>query len=836
MNVINKDQLKLELDKILEFLSEQAVSAPAKTEIAKIVPLSGLINVPKIKAELKKTADAFVLSSKFGTPRFSNIADPCNALKRASQGGSLSLRELLDIASVLKEIRILLTWYKQVGQDGVIGIEDCDEGDGNSLTFMFTQLSTAPELKTILERIEVAILSEDEISDSASPELFRIRRSIEKQSHKIREQLDKLTRGSDTKKYLQESLITQRDGRFVVPVKVEHKNEIPGLVHDTSGSGATLFVEPMGVVEANNQIRILKTQEKEEIERIIAELSAMCGSYSDEILHSFTACIKLELCFAKSNLGAKMKGIIPAIVGDGDDSHEYKPIIELHNARHPLIDPDKVVPVNLTIGEDYTSLIVTGPNTGGKTVALKTAGLLTLMARCGLMLPASDSSRIGVFGNIYADIGDEQSIEQSLSTFSSHMNNIVRILGKVRAGDLVLLDELGSGTDPSEGGALAVAILEYLREKDCLTIGTTHYQEVKIYALETSGVENASCEFDVTTLRPTYRLITGAPGKSNALAIAKRLGLSDDIIVKADSLVSSENKRFENVIGALEESRREIDELKSKMVQNEREARELTSKLELERASLAEKRAKELNIARQQALSIVEVARQNADKLLDELETLKRNKDKSDFVGKMQGMRSRTNTALNKLHDAANPVSTRDDSGGYKPPRPYKKYDTVRLVDIDKTGSLISPPDASGNCLVQLGIVKTKTNVKNLRLIEDDKITLNGDKLSKSNKGVIFPKKHNGRNSSHGGRSGTMSECDIRGMTCDEGVTSVGLFIDSCIMNRLHSVTIIHGKGTGVLRQAVHDELRRHRQVKDYRLGRFGEGEDGVTIVQLDTD
>jgi DNA mismatch repair protein MutS2 len=817
---MKKDYIKLELDKILKMLSELAYSQACREKIEEIVPLG---DYDKICEESEKTADAFRMGAKLGTPRFSDIQDPGESLKRANQGGSLSLRELLDIAGVLREINILVSWYRQHEienkTDHVCG-----------LSYIFSQL--IPN-KGLLEQIDTTIISVDEIADGASPELFRIRRSLEKQSLLIRERLDKLIRTADTKKFLQENIITQRDGRFVIPVKVEHKNEIPGLVHDTSGSGATLFVEPMGVVEANNEIRVLKSREKEEIERIIAELSAVCGGFADELNDGFNACIRLELCFTKANLGAKMKGVVPTLVCPiTSGSATPKPILELRNARHPLISANTVVPISLTIGEDYTSLVVTGPNTGGKTVAIKTAGLLVLMARCGLMIPAADGSRIGIFGEIYSDIGDEQSIEQSLSTFSSHMTNIVRILAEAKAGDLVLLDELGSGTDPSEGGALAVAILGYLKEKSCLVIATTHYQEVKMYAIENDGIENASCEFDIATLRPTYRLITGAPGKSNALAIAKRLGLGDDVIKRAKGLVSSENQRFDDIISALEDSRRETDALKEEIARNEREARELTSKLEDERKAVAAFREKEMANVRQRALSIIEGVRQSADGILDELEDLRKAKNKADFSERVRGMRSRVNSAMNKLHDEANPVEGGANEG-YSLPRALKQYDTVLLVDTDKKGSVLSLPDSKGNCLVQVGVMKTKTNVKNLRLVEEgtgavERVLVNGKPINKNSVYVS-------RNLAAGGHTtaGSSVELDIRGMASDEGISAVDSFIDSSIMSHIHSITIIHGKGTGVLRQAVHGYLRGHKQVKDFRLGKFGEGEDGVTVITL---
>ncbi|MCL2634460.1 MAG: endonuclease MutS2 [Oscillospiraceae bacterium] len=790
---MKKDYVKLELDKVMKLLSDEAYSAACREKIAEIEPL---YDVRKIREGVQKTADAFRLSAKLGTPRFSDIKDPGEAARRAEQGGSLSLRELLDIASVLREISILISWHKQYEEE-------------NSLSYLFSLL--IPN-KPLLERIETAIISEEELSDNASPELFRIRRSIERQGAQIRERLDKLIKNKDTQKFLQESLVTMRDGRFVIPVKTEHKNEIQGLVHDTSGSGATLFIEPLGVVEANNEIRVLKSKEKDEIERIIAELSADAGAFSDELRSGFESCIKLELCFAKANLGAKMKGVIPEIT--------EQPILDLRNARHPLIAKDKVVPVSLTLGEAFTTLVVTGPNTGGKTVAIKTAGLLALMTRCGLMLPASDGTKIGMFGEIYADIGDEQSIEQSLSTFSSHMNNIIEILKTVSNNSLVLLDELGSGTDPSEGGALAVAILDYLKEKGCLVIATTHYQEVKMFAIETDGIENASCEFDINTLRPTYKLIMGAPGKSNALAIAKRLGLTDEVIDKAQNLVTTENKRFDEIIETLEEARREVDALKEEAAQNERRTAELNEEIEKEKQRFEHFREKEMATARQRALSIIESVRHSADELLDELEDMKRDKDKADFSEKVRGMRSRVNSNLNHLHDEANPVEQLTiDNGRLTIDRPLKQYDSVLLVDINKKGSVISPPDSKGNCMVQVGIMKTKTNVANLRLIEEERVTVTP---AKSNVTVT-------KNSS----SRSAMEVDIRGMTADEGVSAADAFIDNCLMSHLTSVMIIHGKGTGVLRQAVHAYLKGHKRVKGFRLGKFGEGEDGVTVVEL---
>ncbi|MDR0222010.1 MAG: endonuclease MutS2 [Oscillospiraceae bacterium] len=796
---MKKDYIKLELDKVLKMLADEAYSGVCRDKIARLAPLSG---VREVRGEMLKTADAFRLSSRFGTPRFSGIKDTRGAVKRAKQGGSLSLGELLDVAAVLREISALVNWSRQYEEK-------------NSLSYLFARLTPN---KALLDKITNAVVSEDEVSDDASPELSRIRGRIERQGELIREKLSKLIKNAETKKFLQESLVTTRDGRFVVPVKTEFKNEIQGLVHDASGSGATLFIEPMGVVEANNEIRVLKSMEKDEIERIVAELSAETGGFSEELNDGFDAAVKLEFCFAKANLGARMKGVVPEIADT--------PLLYLKNARHPLIPQGDVVPVTIEVGEKFTCLIVTGPNTGGKTAAVKTAGLLALMARCGLMIPAGDGSKTGVFGEIYADIGDEQSIEQSLSTFSSHMNNIIRITETAGSDSLVLLDELGSGTDPSEGGALAVSILDYLKGKGCLVIATTHYQEVKLYALQTDGVENACCEFDIDTLRPTYKLTIGAPGKSNAFAIARRLGLDGAIIERSRGLISGVNRRFEEALEALEASRREVDGLKESLFAAEREARLSSEEAEREKRRASAQREKEAEAARRRALSIIEEVKSGAYALIDELEDLRREKDKSDFSEKVRGIRSRVNSSLNRLHDSANPLD--ETAGGkdcsYVLPRPLKPYDAVLLSDIEKKGTLISLPDSSGNCFVQVGLIKTKTNASNLRLIEEGRVSLNGEPLGKG--GVTVVRRESPA------RSGVM-EIDIRGMTSEEGVSETDLFIDESLMKGARLITVIHGKGTGALRRAVHAFLRGHKRVKDFRLGKFGEGEDGVTVVEL---
>lgn len=795
---MNKEYKKLELDKVLTLLSQKAWSDECKEQCLKIQPV---FDLEQSRTELKKTDDAFVLSSKFGTPRFSNIKNVCGSVKRAFNGAVLSLRELLDIASVLREISDLCSWYSQCS-----GIE-------NSLQEYFSLL--VPD-KSLQEAINNAVLSEEEISDSASPELLRIRRAIAKQSANIREQLNKLIKNQETKKYLQENIITQRDGRFVVPVKVEHKSEISGLVHDVSSSGATLFIEPISVVEANNEIRVLEAQEQAEIERIIKDLSKRAGERSEDITAGYENALKLELYFAKANFGADTKSTTPEITAE--------PILFLNKARHPLIDAKVVVPTTIELGTNYSCLIITGPNTGGKTVSIKTAGLLVIMAMCGLMIPASDGSKIGIFTDIRADIGDEQSIEQSLSTFSSHMNNIIGILRDCGKGSLILLDELGSGTDPVEGAALAVSILKTLKDMGCFIIATTHYQEVKMFAIEERGVENACCEFDVATLQPTYKLIIGVPGKSNAFAIVRRLGMNEEIIEASKALVGEENKRFERVVDELEKSRQELEALKEDIAKEQRKTAELTAQIEKEREEAEKVKEAEIAKARQKAMSIVEEVRFEADLLMEDLERLRKEKAAADFAEKVKSSHSKVNSTLNKMYDIANPV-TQKKKEIYQLPRPLKLNDRVLLTDIDKEGVLVSLPDNSGSCFVMLGNIRTKTNVDNIRLLEQQKNPTAGNK--KAPKGSVTKTVQ-----SNATRKSSM-ELDIRGMTSDEGIMQLDGFIDSCLMSGLKIITVIHGKGTGVLREAVHRFLKQNKYVKSYRLGVYGEGEAGVTVVEL---
>ena len=567
----------------------------------------------------------------------------------------------------------------------------------------------------------------------------------------------------------------------------------------------------MAVVEANNDIRMLESQEQEEIDRILTELCRECGEFSEEIIGGYEICTELNLYFAKANLGAKMKASVPEVTCDGK--------LHLNKARHPLLDPKKAVPIDISLGEDYQALIITGPNTGGKTVALKTAGLLSAMVMCGLLIPVSDGSSVSVYENILADIGDNQSIEQSLSTFSSHTNKVIEIINVADERSLILLDELGSGTDPVEGAALAISVIERLKCQGAKMMVSTHYQELKLYAIEQNDVENASCEFDLDTLRPTYRLITGSPGKSNAFSISASLGMPEDVIEQAKSLVSEENTRFEKVVEQLEQSRVELERQNEELRIIKQEAEETRQKLKEELDALEQSKEKQLEQTRLQAMSIIESVKAESNSLLDELEAIKKEKDKKDFSEKYANAKIRSKQRFNKMYDSANPVMDKRDDG-YQLPRKLKKGDNVLVRDIDKKGTVCSEPDDSGNVYVQMGIMKTKVSVMQLKLIEEQKVTYKSKPVSTRN---IKSKME---------RRGTM-ELDIRGKSADEGVYEMEAFIDNAVLSGLNMVTIIHGKGTGILRTAIHQRLKSMKSVKSFRLGLYGEGENGVTIVEL---
>lgn len=801
-----KEQYKtLELHKILEMLSRLCSNDASSKAALEIEPST---DIDEVRREVKKTFDALSVSVRFGSPNFINFPDVAVTARRAQSGSELSLKELLDVSKLLSQTQSLKSWRKQFSDESF------------SLDYLFEALF---DNKWLYDKIINSVASEDELFDSASPELASIRRKLTLAGTKIRDTLDKMIRSSDTQAYLQDSLVTMRDGRYVLPVKSEHKNNVPGLVHDTSASGQTYFIEPMAVVEANNEIRILKGKEQEEIQRIIKELSSDCAGFANELISNYDTCVMLNLYFAKSNLAAKMSAAMPQVSDDGE--------IVLKKARHPLIDPKKVVPIDFSIGQSYDALVITGPNTGGKTVILKTVGLLTLMTMCGLLIPVSDGSKITVFEDVLVDIGDKQSIEESLSTFSSHMTNIVDILHKVNYKSLVLIDELGSGTDPVEGAALAVAIIEKIKCTGAKLVTTTHYQELKMYALETDGVENASCEFDIKTLQPTYRLIIGSPGKSNAFAISKRLGLDDDIIERAESMLSGESKHFEDVISKLESARRELEDNTKLAQEYKRQAQELKEELEKEREVLASQKDEELNKAKRQARDIIDRVSMQSRRLMDELEDAKKAKDKAEFSKIVSQQQQKYRSEINSLYNEASKLGEYE-ADNYTLPRPLKKGDDVLIKDGNKSGILISPPDSMGNCMVQVGIMKTKVHVSKLRLVEKN-VTFNNKNISKNTKGDSS----SGRVSTKGVESRATRrpelELDIRGYTVDEGLYELDSFLDRAVLSGNKVVTIIHGKGTGALKTAVRNHLKKHPSVASMRKGLYGEGEDGVTIVEL---
>ncbi|MDE5764452.1 MAG: endonuclease MutS2 [Ruminococcus sp.] len=792
----------LELDKILEMLSGFCSNDETKRMARALRPVSDLADV---RRENQKTNDALNLSIQYGTPPFSSFRDISVSAKRAKTGAVISLRDLLDIAGMLRQISSLAKWYRS-----------CENLE-TELDYLFSRLSPNDWL---LEKLDRSIISETEISDAASPELASIRRKINRAEIQLRETLDKMVKNKTTQQYLQETNVTIRDGRFVLPVKTEHRGHISGLVHDTSSTGQTVFIEPMAVVEANNDIKILQGMEQEEIERIIRELCSDCGNYADILCENYKVCAELNLYFAKANLAARLKCTMPKITNDG--------VIHLNKARHPLLDMKKAVPVNLSIGEEYQALIITGPNTGGKTVALKTAGLLCAMTMCGLLIPVSDGSSISVFRDILVDIGDSQSIEQNLSTFSSHTNKVIEILNIADEKSLVLLDELGSGTDPVEGAALAIAVINRLIFNGARLMTTTHYQELKTYAIDTPNVENASCEFDIETLRPTYRLIVGSPGKSNAFAISESLGMPSDIIAEAKSLVSEANSRLEDVIGKLESARAELERERDAIHKLKTETAEYHESARSELEKIEKTRAEELEKARMQAMTIIEQTKAESNELLDELEKLRREKEKKEFSASVSGMKSRSKQSFNKMYDIANPVNASDPNEGYVLPRKLKRGDMVYVVDLQRKGIISGEPDGSGFVFVQMGAMKTKMNVSRLRLEE----SAGKPESSAGSKTRGKHKNNAGRVSVKAERRGKM-EVDIRGCACDDGVYQLDQFIDQAVMSNISMIYIIHGKGTGLLRTAVHKRLKNHPSVKSFRLGVYGEGEDGVTVAEL---
>ena len=786
----DKSLRKLELDQVLELLAQCAGSIGGKEACIRLNPTSDLEEVELL---LQQTTAAADLCTKKGNPIFSDVSDVSASLERADLGGSLQPKELLRIAGVLRCARTIKSYVS--------------EDDTKTVLDPLFQALTAN--KYLEDRIFGAILSEEEIADTASAELADIRRHMRIQSGKIKDSLQKMIASPTYSKLLREPIITIRQGRYVVPVKSEHKNDIPGMVHDVSATGSTYFIEPMSAVNANNALRELELREKKEIERILSALSADSAAYAEPITDDFNILVRLDMIFAKARLAFRMNAIEPSMNDQGR--------IELRKARHPLIDPQKVVPISMHLGDSFDTMIITGPNTGGKTVTLKTVGLLTLMAECGLHIPASAGSCLSTFDAVLADIGDEQSIAQSLSTFSSHMKTIVDVVAECDSRTLVLFDELGAGTDPAEGAALAIALIEFCRTLGSRVMATTHYAELKLYAMRTDGVINASCEFDVETLQPTYKLLIGIPGKSNAFAISRRLGLSEDILKEAADLVGKSDRDFEDALSQLEQQRQQMESAKEEAEQLRRQTQQLKQQSEAYQQQLQAEKEKALDEARREARRIIEDARAVANAASDELKALKKQITENADV---QGVNQRQTQIRRSLNEAeaelAGPATVKQRP---EPTRGILVGDTVELLKLGTKASVIGI-NKDGSYMLQAGILKMSAKPDEVYLLEQEN-----------------PYKQKGGRPAHSGRemkmSAMASEIDLRGMDAVEAICVLDRYVDEAMRSNLSSIRIIHGKGTGVLRSAVQQSLRKNKFVKKFRLGVYGEGEDGVTIAEL---
>ena len=794
-DLFDKSLRTLELPRVLELLSEQAVSAEAKQRALRIRPETEPEEVLRL---LDQTDAARNLIGLRGSPSFSGVKPVAEALDRADRGGALNTRELLTIADLLTAARRAKEYFND------------EAAEKTAIDPLFLSLHGNRFLE---EKIKRAIPDEDTIADAASTELADIRRHMRAAQAKSRQILQRIISSPSYGKILQETIITQRDGRFVVPVKAEHKGDLPGLVHDISSTGATLFVEPMGVVQANNEYIELQAKEQKEIDRILAEFSAEAAAHREDIQWDYDTLVHLDLIFARGQLSYKMNAVRPEIRRDG--------AIHLRKARHPLLDPKTAVPIDIELGDTFDTLVITGPNTGGKTVTLKTLGLLTLMTQCGLHIPAADRSAVSVYQRVLADIGDEQSIEQSLSTFSAHMVNIVEILKEADRRSLVLFDELGAGTDPVEGAALAIAVIQHVRRLGARVAATTHYAELKTFAMTTAGVENASCEFDVETLAPTYRLLIGIPGKSNAFAISRRLGLPEDVITAAQEQMSGESVRFEDILTQLEEKRQalekreqEADRLLRQREEDARKAREFRDQME---------RAKDNARSRGEAEAkrILRDARAAADQVFQELSDMRKAQAKADRALNENEARAALRRQLNEAEEAVSKRDARQEPIP-KPSRPIRAGDLVEFPGVRQPAEVVSV-GKDGTLQLKAGILKMKAKADEVRLIEDD------ERAARKKTPAVTIR----QNPDRALRASAARELDIRGMETLEAESVVDNFISAAVMGKLDEVTIIHGKGTGALRKAVHDILRRNKAVKSFRLGVYGVGESGVTVVTL---
>ena len=787
----------LELPAVLEMLSAKAVSEAAREKSRHIMPATERQEVLRLLDETDAAKERLGL---YGSPSFSGVKDVSEPLARADRGGMLNTRELLNIAGLLTAARRVYEYDEE------------RKGEATAIDRFFSALHTNKYLE---DRIHGAILDEETIADTASAELTDIRRKMRIAASKGRQILQKIISSPSYAKVLQEALITQRDGRFVVPVKAECKGSLPGLVHDISSSGATLFVEPMGVVQANNELKELEAREEKEIERILRELSAQCADAMEYILLDYDMLVHLDMIFARAQLSYTMNASRPEVVRKG--------AISLKRARHPLLDQAKAVPVTVELGGDYDTLVITGPNTGGKTVTLKTLGLLCLMAQCGLHIPADSGSTVRVFDRILADVGDEQSIEQSLSTFSAHMSNTVEILRQADDDSLILFDELGAGTDPVEGAALAIAIIQHARSKGALIAATTHYAELKTFAMTTAGVENASCEFDVQTLRPTYRLLVGIPGKSNAFAISRRLGLDESVIADAKAQMDSESLRFEDVLAQLEEKRQRLEKAQTEAnrlwQQREEDARK--ARIFREQMEKAKENARAKGEA--EAKRIVREAQQKTEEIFAQLEELRKQQTRA---ANFQQVNDAKAAIRHDLKEAEAVLHSRDqEPEAPAPSRPIAVGDLVELAGV-KTAATVLTVNGDGSMLLQAGKMKMTVKAGQVRLLES------AEEIEKRKKQAAAAQRKNVSPQIQLAARAA-SELDIRGMETLEAESVVENYIDAAVMAKLGTVTIIHGKGTGALRKAVHEMLKRNRAVKSFRLGRYGEGEAGVTVVEL---
>ncbi len=780
----------LEFHKILNTLSGFTENESVKQRILNLAPET---DIQVVRALQRETTEATGILLRRGNAPGFTVTDVSGAVMRTERGGVMAMHELMSLSKALFTARRLKAYIK----DDKLSEE----------TGVFALSDSILNLKQVEDEINEKIISEDEMADNASPALFAIRKNIKVRTANIRDALNTMISSAKYQKLLQEPIVTMRGERYVIPVKAEHKNEIKGIVHDVSASGSTVFIEPASVVEMTNEIAELKGKEKEEIERILYELSAFVSEFKDGILSTIQTVFKLDFIFCKARLSLSQKGVEPELNNSG--------IIHIKSGRHPLLDPNKVVPIDITLGETFDTLVITGPNTGGKTVSLKTLGLFTLMAQSGLHISASQGSSMAVFDNVFADIGDEQSIEQSLSTFSSHIVNLVRILNEVTENSLVLADELGAGTDPQEGAALAISMIEHFRSRGARVAATTHYSELKLYALSKEGVENASCEFDVATLSPTYRLLIGVPGKSNAFAISKRLGLNDSIIEDAKRRINQESIQLEDVIAGLETSKKRAEEEQRYAENASRDARIFKENMRRELEKLEEKKAKLMQSARSEALAIVESAKKQSQEVLKELRAVKNSASYREIV-------AQTEKARDALREESDKITKNlgRDKPKIKTLKSVKLGDTVRVISLDAEASVLSLPDKKGALFVQAGIMKIKTNLNDLTHAEAKK-----EKKTESKTIAATFKASK--------QASVSMETDVRGMTLDEAILVVDKFIDDAYLSSLHEVTIIHGKGTGVLRAGIGEFLRKHPSVESFRAGKYGEGEAGVTVVTL---